>query len=228
MVTVERNGTAIYQFVWDYLDSNAYVICEGKEALIVDPISTDEFWQYLDESGIETAVVFLTHEHFDHINGLNKLRDKIPCTVYAHAVCSRNIGLENGNLSRIANVITQCSDSQVKSKPLLAPFVCKPAEITFEDVMECLWHDHHIRLIHTPGHSAGSICMTLDEKLMFSGDTLLTIPTITRFPGGSREAFANVTVPRLNDLEGIRYDFPGHGVSGIFIEMLWLNELLKG
>ena len=39
-------------------------------------------------------VVFLTHEHFDHINGLNKLRDKIPCTVYAHAVCSRNIGLE--------------------------------------------------------------------------------------------------------------------------------------
>ena len=36
MVTVERNKTAIYQFVWDYLDSNAYVICEGKEALIVD------------------------------------------------------------------------------------------------------------------------------------------------------------------------------------------------
>ncbi len=227
MIVVERNETSIRQFIWDYLDSNAYVICEGKEALIVDPIDTEEFWQYVERSEIESAVVFLTHEHFDHINGLNRLRDRIPCKVYAHVDCSKNIGIESGNLSKLANIIVQYSDKLVKSKPLLIPFVCKPADITFEVELECSWHSHHIRLLHTPGHSAGSACMIFDKKLMFSGDTLLIIPTITRFPGGNREAFASITVPRLNNLEGIRYDFPGHGESGTFIEMLWLNELLK-
>lgn len=228
MIVVERNGISIQNFVWDYLDSNAYVVCEDREALIVDPISTDEFQEYIIKMRIETAVVFLTHEHFDHINGLNWLRDRFPCTVYAHTECSRNIGLENVNLSKLANVITQYNDSSVKDKPLLVPFVCKPADITFEDEMDCRWHDHHIYLVHTPGHSAGSSCIVMDGKLMFSGDTLLTIPTITRFPGGSRETFVNITVPRLNDLEDVRYDFPGHGESGAFIEMLWLNELLEG
>lgn len=224
MLTIEKNSIVIHQFTWDYIDSNAYVIKEDGSALIVDPIDSEEFMGAISDTGIKKASVLLTHEHFDHISGLNKLRDCVDCTVYAQSICSRNLGDINRNLSKLANVIIQFGENPPEK--LVAPFVCSPADVVFNDRLKFQWNGHSISLNHTPGHSPGSMCAIVDGTLLFSGDTLLSIPSITRFPGGNTRDYREITIPWFENLEGIRYDFPGHGNSGHFIEMMWLNRML--
>lgn len=226
MQTVETNGITVHRFVWDHMDSNAYVIIEDGEMLVIDPNDTEEFREFIGRSGITACRVFLTHEHFDHISGLNGLREAMACTVYASSECSVNIGKISGNLSKLANVIVQFGKEPPKNDSLIAPFTCAPADVVFDEKLELRWHRHQISFVHTPGHSRGSICFIMDGKVMFSGDTLLAIPAITRFPGGSTKDYMKVTIPWFEDLDGIKYVFPGHGPSGHFIEMMWLNELL--
>ena len=67
-------------------------------------------------------------------------------------------------------------------------------------------------LKETPGHSKGSICIFLDEKVMFSGDTLVTgFNTIVRLPGGSKKDFYSITIPYLKQLDEDIVVYPGHG-----------------
>ena len=66
-------------------------------------------------------------------------------------------------------------------------------------------------MIATPGHSAGSCCILIDDML-FSGDTILENINVTGFPGGSRKKYREVTVPILKHiLPGVRCVYPGHG-----------------
>ena len=69
-----------------------------------------------------------------------------------------------------------------------------------------------LRVIHTPGHTPGGICLYDEgEKLLFSGDTVFTGGSFGRydFPGGDRTALA-ASIERLSalDVEGL---YPGHG-----------------
>ena len=71
---------------------------------------------------------------------------------------------------------------------------------------------HKIFLKETPGHSKGSICILVDEKILFSGDTLVTgHETILRLPGGSKKDFAGITLPYLESLDREIMVYPGHG-----------------
>lgn len=218
----------VAQFTWDYVDSNTYVVGCGDEALIVDPTDTEAFYRYLGEQEIKSALVFLTHEHFDHISGLNKLRGMLPCEVYAHTACSDNIGNASRNMSHYANVISQFNHGleQEAIGTRIQPFTCKPADKTFEESLKMDWMGNELLFLHTPGHSQGSSCMVLNGKYLFSGDTLLDGKAITRFPGGSKEKFQLVTMPLLERLqEKIRFVYPGHGARGSIGEMLSKNYL---
>ena len=64
-------GIEVRRFTWDYLDSNMYVLIAEGQALVIDPIDSDEAFEYMRP--FHEITVLLTHEHFDHICGLNKL-----------------------------------------------------------------------------------------------------------------------------------------------------------
>ena len=72
------------------------------------------------------------------------------------------------------------------------------------------------------GHSNDSLIAIIDEVLVFSGDSLLSIPTVTRFPGGSTKRFWEEDIPKLRTIDA-KYVFPGHGQPGIKDEMLNVN-----
>ena len=81
--------------------------------------------------------------------------------------------------------------------------------------MNFVWEGHQVNLIRFFGHSNDSLIAVIDEKYMFSGDTILGIPTVTRFPGGSTKRFWNEDIPKLQKMVSeIETVFPGHGDPG--------------
>lgn len=201
----------IYKFVSELIDSQAYVMLFEKRVLIVDPVDTDEFKRFIIKNEIIEADIFLTHEHFDHIRGVNWLRDILAATVYASKDAAKSIELPNKNLSQYSNVLLSFYYKDFELVSEIIPYFCS-ADFILEDNQIIHWMTHDILVICTPGHSPGSICLLLDNVFLFSGDTILTIPTITRFPGGSKKDFFNKSLPKLRELKGRKIIvLPGHG-----------------
>ena len=74
MFVTDCKGFQVHQFVWWAINSNTYVICGKESLLIVDPVDSEEFYQFVQKQPVQKALVLLTHGHYDHVSGLNKLR----------------------------------------------------------------------------------------------------------------------------------------------------------
>ena len=225
-------GLKLQRFTWDVVDTNTYMLLEGDNALIVDPVDSQELFDALN--GISHADIIITHSHFDHVSGLNRLRKTVRFTrVISTAECSENIGNVYRNLSAAAepflmfyNQKRGTKDSGIDAVKSIDSFVCEPADVVFDDTYEFDWNGHNIRLIRCFGHSKDSLIVLLDGKYMFSGDTLLGIPTATRFIGGSTSRFWKEDYPLLERLSAdVELVFPGHGETGSAEEMLAVNVM---
>ena len=116
-----------------------------------------------------------------------------------------------GNLSAYADVLAELGGKQIPEH--WSPFACKAADITFENQYAFRWMGHAVELFSTPGHSAGSCCIVVDDML-FVGDTVLENNLMVKFPGSSKKLYRSVTAPLLEKwLVGNRIScvYPGHG-----------------
>ena len=94
-----------------------------------------------------------------------------------------------------------------------SPFACKAADKTFGDRYEFQWMGHAVELFFSPGHSAGSCCIVVDD-LLFVGDTVLENNLMVKFPGSSKKLYRSLTAPLLEKLlaeNRISSVYPGHG-----------------
>ena len=179
--------------------------------LIIDPA---DYAAVLEKCrNAATVTLLLTHEHFDHISGLNRIRDLCAssCRVIAGATCSERIQDMKANLSAYADVLAELGGKQIPEN--WSPFCCKAADITFENQYASHWMGHAVELFSTPGHSAGSCCIVVDD-LLFVGDTVLENNLMVKFPGSSKKLYRSVTAPLLEKwLLGNRVScvYPGHG-----------------
>ena len=224
----------IETYTWKIVDVNSYLIKEGDKAILIDAVESDSLFEAVRD--IKELTVILTHCHYDHIAGLNHLREIKPdVKVCATATCSEYIGDPNRNLSSISKEfmsfylkqdIDTMEDCEVKRKiDSITGFSCEPCDITFENDMTLEFEGHSIRLTRYYGHSSDSLIAVLDDKIMFSGDTILGIPTATRFPKGSTRKFWNEDIPRLTELaDKIDIVYPGHGKPGMLIDFININE----
>lgn len=232
MIIFQNDSLQIHRFTWNIVDSNSYVIIKNKNALIIDVIESNEFFEVINDC--ESVSIILTHSHFDHIYGLNKLRDLKPdIIVYSSEKCSENIGNVHRNMSAVANTFisfykNKRNDCDIYNEENIKVFVCSPAEIQFEGDYSFEWEGEKVLLSQFFGHSNDSIIAVVDDKYMFSGDTILSIPTVTRFAGGSTNKFWNDDIPRLKNYSSyIEMVFPGHGGVGRLCDMIEINEKLK-
>lgn len=185
---------------------------DKEESIVIDPIDTKEFWRFLEQTRFEEITVILTHEHFDHIYGLNELREKFACKVYAQKHCSENIGIAIRNLSSSAEVLAQLNEKVMHSGVSVKPFVCESADIVFDNRMNFQWAGHEISIITAPGHSEGSVFVLVDNKIVFTGDSLLEETVITKLPGGNKKVYIEITRPLLCGIsDKVEVVFPGHG-----------------
>ena len=224
----------IRHYKWDVVDSNSWLVVENDHGLLFDVIFSEELFEALKE--LDSVLVVLTHAHFDHVVGLNRLRMLRPdVKVLATSLTSEFIGSEQKNLSSIADAfmafylkkdIETMDSTDYKNKfKDVDGFTCKPADMTFDNEMNFDWEGHSVYLSQYSGHSPDGLIAILDGKFMFSGDTILGIPTATRLPKGSTSKFWNNDIPRLKTLAStIEEVYPGHGDPGKLSDMIELNE----
>ena len=188
------------------LNSSMYVVSENEHAIVIDPC--------LKINAAEKLIIdylFITHEHYDHISGVNAWKEKTGAPLVCSKVCSERIKDSKKNQARHFDSFCEIQSFSTNWDQSLFDlnFTCE-ADITFESEKYIEWQGQRIRLIEIPGHSPGSIGIWLND-LFFSGDSLLEGEEIElRFPGGSRQQWEESGKKIIDAVPDGTMIYPGH------------------
>ena len=186
-------------FVVGMVQTNFYYLHrEGsKETIVFDPADLGaRLYEELEKQGLKVEAIFLTHAHFDHILGLEALREKTGAPVYAciheKAVCEDSWLNQSDSIGRPCTVHPD-------------HYLNDGEEITAAGIT--------LKLLHTPGHTEGSCAYYIEDgHILISGDTLFQ-GSVGRsdFPTGDGETLLESIRSRLYTLPEDTTVFSGHG-----------------
>ena len=179
--------------------TNSYIIRDtlSGEAAVIDPgVFDSDYRQLLTSLGIERLkYIFLTHGHFDHICGAVPMKNEFAGEICIHE--TDEVCLRREDISLTASV----------KGYTLTP---GEADTAFSDGAEFMLGDNLIKVMHTPGHTPGSVIFITDEYI-FSGDTLFRgTMGRTDLPGGSTKSIFR-SLRAIGQMQGEYTIFPGHG-----------------
>lgn len=210
-------GHTVHRFQLPLIYSNMYVVISGGEALIVDPCLSDEAVELLQSSAVTRCTVLLTHEHYDHISGVNQLRQHFACTVICTEVCAQRMQNPRRNHAAVfpAMFFKEGPEVVQQAATLFDSHYSCTADETYTGVLDLQWQDIPLRLTELPGHSPGSAIVEAAGTHVFTGDNLIPgTETLVRLPGGDAAVFRQQVVPHLAALPPETVILPGHGAWG--------------
>jgi glyoxylase-like metal-dependent hydrolase (beta-lactamase superfamily II) len=183
------------------VQTNCYIASneETKEAIVIDPADhAHRIEQYLKENDLVCKGILLTHGHFDHIMAASELAVSAHTEIYAHEAEAALLADPNMNAS--SQIRRECA--------LIAGTQLKDNEIIYLAGFK-------IRVIHSPGHTAGSVCYYFSEHgILFSGDTLFQESVgRTDLPTGNGKILIESIRNKLMLLEDQVKVYPGHGAA---------------
>ena len=177
----------IYTLTLGAYQTNTYIVENDGRCVIIDPgYEADTIAFFLQKHSLTADAIFLTHGHFDHVGAVKKLVETLRCPVYVHG--SELSMPEMFTAGTIYHTHTYGEGDRVQA-----------AGLSF-------------RVIHTPGHTPGSVCL-IAENACFSGDTLFAGSCgRTDLPGGDWGVLRR-SLNRLAQMEDALSVYPGHGES---------------
>src|SRR5699024_524788 len=180
------------------LETNGYIVYNDDQAIIIDPGGdAEKVIAFLTEEGINPQAILLTHGHFDHIGGVDKLRKYFGIRVYIHEYEAHWL-----------------SDPQLNgSKFFLSEEIAiNAADFLLEPGFEKIG-PFHFEVVHTLGHSPGSVSFIFHEQsFIISGDVLFNRGIgRTDLPGGDMETLKQSIRNHLYTLSDSFIVYPGHG-----------------
>lgn len=178
-----------------HIAANCYTVLSADSALVIDPGQfSDAVANFLNQNADKQRLILLTHSHFDHICGAERLRSE----------CGAEIAIGENDAEGLTNTALSLSDKfHARQKPF-------NADVLLKDNQDFLIGDLNIKCIETPGHTRGGMCYLCENKL-FSGDTLF-LETVGRtdFPGADHSTLLN-SLKKLTVLDENTVVYPGHG-----------------
>lgn len=180
------------------MPTNCYIVYDDKfkEALVIDPgYESEEITKFIKEEELNVKYIYLTHCHFDHIMGVDWLRNELKVPVACLDKEEDNIKDED---------ITMGKDIILKEITVV------PDKIFFEND-EIQVGTLNFKIIHTPGHTSGSSCL-YGNGILISGDTLFK-GTYGRcdLPTGNLYEIKKSIKTKLFELPNDTVVYPGHG-----------------
>lgn len=188
----------IKTYVLGMVSTNCYIVAnkETGEALVIDPSDkAEKIEEFLAEEKLVCKFVLLTHGHFDHIMAVDDFVKGKDIPIYAHK-----------------NEEALLLDPRLNHSYNLGKGFSVQPDVLLEDGEELDLIGFKIRVIHTPGHTAGGVCYHfIDENVMFSGDTLFRA-NIGRWdlPTGNGEQLVKSINEKLMILDNDIVVYPGH------------------
>jgi len=179
------------------LHVNCYVTGAQSEAIVIDPGSNaQQILATLNRLNVNVRYIVLTHCHFDHILAAQEIKDATDAKI---VLCQKEVeNLADNNINMTGRFTRE-------------PHSLK-ADILVQEGDTIQSGKHTFRVIETPGHTSGGMCLyCAEEKVLFSGDTLFK-GSIGRhdFPTGNlSDLLASIRTKLMTLPEDVRV-YPGH------------------
>ncbi len=206
------------RFVFNDFNVNTYVIVDDKtmQGIVIDPGMYYEkeykvFEQYLESNEIDLKYIVLTHGHFDHFCGGEKLQ-------------KQGISLmANPRIMDLASRIDQFAvmfGINIEYVPKI--------DIELVDNEEIILGNLKLKVIETPGHCPGHICLLEEqEKILFTGDLIFRNSIgRTDLPGGDYDVLVRSIKDKILNLKEDFQVLPGHGPETTIAEELLHNPFI--
>lgn len=178
--------------------TNCYILIDEatKQAAVIDPgASAEKIKDLVDQAGATVCCIINTHGHWDHVGANQKLKELTGAPLLIHRLDAPML-----------------ADARSSSAPRWLTAPKSEADRLLEDQDTIAVGELTLTVLHTPGHSPGSICLQT-EDLLFTGDTLFYLSMgRTDLVGGDPVAMTR-SLARLSQLEGDYAVLPGHEQS---------------
>lgn len=175
---------------------NTYLLVNGKACVVIDPGSEiDPMMKKISSEELVPEAILCTHGHIDHIAGVNTVRKKYDIPFYLNEQDALHVE-QVSSMARMFGVDDPGKIELDENLPL-------SGELVFAGLT--------IQLIHTPGHSKGSVSFMTDGNLI-SGDALFNLSIgRTDLPGGDYDELIDSIKNRIFTLPENTIVLPGHG-----------------
>lgn len=194
---------------------NAYVLgcAKTREAAYIDPgDEVDLMLDWLKQSDLQLTKILLTHAHVDHISGVGKLRNQFELPIYLHP--------EDRSLYEALPEQGEWFGSRQRAAPSF--------DEEFVDGQRISVGELELDVLHTPGHSPGSVSLYVEGHL-FCGDLIFAGSVgRTDLPGGSHQVLLTSIVEKVFSLDSETILHSGHGPDTTLVQELKTNPFLKG
>ena len=176
---------------------NCFILSkEDKSSILIDPgDEAEEIINFIKRKKLKPVAIFCTHAHIDHVGGVKEMKEYFNIPFYIH----------KEDLALLKSIKAQAESVGLECGPV------PDVDMFLKDSETVTAGGFEVKVLHTPGHTPGGVCLKIDKKL-FTGDTLFA-GSIGRsdLPGGSYnqliESIENKILPLEDDIEV----FPGHG-----------------
>lgn len=196
------------------MDMNTYILVKQKQVIIIDPgFNGDKILNLIESKNYTILAVLLTHGHFDHIRDIELLYKKQKFDTYIHE--EDYPFLFDGQLNY----------SKAFGKHFVLDKTIPIHKIT--DKSQLLFLSESINVIHTPGHTFGSVMYEYNDTI-FSGDTLFydSIGRTDLFSGNFNAMRRSLKMVK-SSISNNKYIYPGHGKDGLLKDIKEFNRYLK-